>query len=151
MYTREVYEKIGNYNTEKFLMEDYDYWLRIAKIYPVKYIPEVLYQYRQHERSLTETRNKQVLEGKVKLLEEQLASNIFDSTVLRMIYKELAEALFSLDRYAEMKLYYKKLKKISPQTADVRKAVHISCIIGPSLSAVVKKVLKKKTGIKERA
>lgn len=144
MYTREVYNKIGQYDTEKFLVEDHDYWLRIARSYSIKYLPDVLYQYRQHQGSLTETKNRQVLEGKVKLLEEELGTGSFESTVLRMIYKELAEALFSLDRYAEMKEYYKKMKEIMPETADVRTAVRVSCVIGPALSAAMKKIAKKK-------
>lgn len=143
MYTRKVYEKIGDYNTEKFLMEDYDYWLRIARCNTIEYLPEVLYQYRQHAGSLTETRNRQVLEGKIKLLKEELLLNDFDSSILRMIYKELAEALFSLDRYAEMKEYLIKMKNISPDMSDVRKAVRISNIIGPTLSAAMKKAAKR--------
>ena len=144
MYTRKVYEQIGDYDTGKFLMEDYDYWLRIAKSYAIKYFPEVLYQYRQHRGSLTETRNRQVLEGKVKLLEEELTLNEFESDILRMIYKELAEALFSLDRYTEMKMYLLKMKSISKNMSDVRKAVCISYVLGPTLSAVMKKVFKRK-------
>lgn len=143
MYTREVYKRIGDYNVEKFLVEDHDYWLRIAKFFEVKYIPDILYQYRQHNESLTESRNKYVLEGKVKLLEEELYENDFDKFTLRMIYKELTEALFSLDRYAEMKHYYKRVKGISTEVSDIRKAVRISCIAGPFLSAAMKRIVKR--------
>lgn len=143
MYTREVYKEIGDYDPEKFLMEDYDYWLRIMRLYTVKYIPEVLYQYRQHGNSLTETRNRQVLEGKVKLLKSELVQMNFESTILRMIYKELAEALFSLDRYDEMKKYLLQMKCISSNMNDVRKAVRISFVLGPTLSAIMKKLIKR--------
>lgn len=143
MYTREVYEKIGDYDTGKFLMEDYDYWLRIFKVYPIKYLPDILYQYRQHENSLTETRNRQILKSRIQLLEEELASNNLDSDTLKMLYKEIAEASFSLDQYLEMKKYLIKLKHISSDMSNVRKAVRISYFIGPGLSSIMKKLLKK--------
>ena len=61
-----------------------------------------------------------------------------------MIYKELAEASFSLDHYSEMKNYLSEMKKISPDLDDVRKAVIISSKIGPELSSLVKILLKRK-------
>ncbi|MCH5342449.1 MAG: glycosyltransferase [Acetatifactor sp.] len=148
MYTRKVYEQIGDYDTGKFLMEDYDYWLRIARSFEIEYLPEVLYQYRQHECSLTETRNRQVLEGKVKLLEEELTLAEFENDILRMIYKELAEALFSLDQYAEMKEYLLKMRSISKDMSDVRRAVRISYVLGSTLSAVMKRIFKRKKNMK---
>ena len=60
-----------------------------------------------------------------------------------MVYKELAEASFSLNRYAEMKKYLVKMKRISKNTKDVRKEVRISYIIGPNLSNIMKKIFKK--------
>lgn len=144
MYTRKVYDDIGAYSCNKFLMEDYDYWLRIARNYNIRYLPDVLYEYRQHEESLTETRNRQVLEEKIKLLKEELAYSNYERNILRMIYKELAEASFSLDHYSEMKNYLSEMKKISPDLDDVRKAVIISSKIGPELSSLVKILLKRK-------
>lgn len=143
MYTRTVYDKIGDYDTNKFLMEDYDYWLRISRIYTLKYLPDVLYQYRQHENSLTESRNKLVLESKIRLLEEELSLTELNNDILRMLYKELAEASFSLNRYEEMKKYLLKMKQVSKNMKDVRKEVRISYIIGPGLSTMMKMIFKK--------
>lgn len=55
MYTRKVYETIGDYNPDLFLVEDYDYWLRIFGKFDVSNIEETLYQYRWHDGSLTST------------------------------------------------------------------------------------------------
>lgn len=55
LYTRKVYKTIGEYNTDKFLVEDYDYWLRIFARFPVSNIPDALYQYRWHDGTLTST------------------------------------------------------------------------------------------------
>ena len=58
LYTRKVYEAIGEYNPDCFLVEDYDYWLRIFARFEVSNIQDVLYQYRWHDGALTSTEKK---------------------------------------------------------------------------------------------
>lgn len=53
LYSRTVKERIGDYDPDTRLAEDYDYWLRIAKEFAMCHLPEPLYFYRQHPRSLT--------------------------------------------------------------------------------------------------
>ena len=53
MYTRVAYERVGDYNESYRLVEDFDYWLRIAAAFPTTIIPEYLYYYRVHPGSLT--------------------------------------------------------------------------------------------------
>lgn len=55
MYTRKVYEIVGDYDYNYTLVEDYDYWLRIFPIFETTYISEVLYSYRFHSGALTST------------------------------------------------------------------------------------------------
>jgi hypothetical protein len=57
LYTREVYETIGEYDTELFLVEDWDYWQRVLAKFPFCSITQVLYDYRLHSASLTSTKN----------------------------------------------------------------------------------------------
>lgn len=52
LYTREVYETIGDYDAELFLVEDYDYFIRIAKHFRLCHIPEPLYYFRRFDQSL---------------------------------------------------------------------------------------------------
>ena len=52
MYTRAVYEVIGEYDPELFLVEDYDYFMRIAKRFRMCHIAEPLYYFRRHEDAL---------------------------------------------------------------------------------------------------
>ena len=59
MYTRKVYETIGEYNPHNFLVEDYDYWLKIFAKFDVSNIQDVLYQYRWHDGALTSTEKKE--------------------------------------------------------------------------------------------
>ena len=61
LYRREVPEEIGGYDPEMFLIEDYEYWMRIMLRYGrIGHIKEVLYHYREHAGSLTTTRKNEV-------------------------------------------------------------------------------------------
>lgn len=60
MYTREVYNKIGDYDHSRILVEDFDYWQRIFANYAVVPVFETLYQYRVHQGSLTGTTKESV-------------------------------------------------------------------------------------------
>ncbi|MBD5537238.1 MAG: glycosyltransferase [Lachnospiraceae bacterium] len=60
LYTKEVAQKVGSYDSEMFLAEDYDYWIRIYKEGPIVHLPENLYYYRRHSKSLTTTRLEEI-------------------------------------------------------------------------------------------
>ena len=60
LYTKKIANKIGEYNTNLFLVEDYDYWMRIFLNGKISAINEVLYTYRMHSKSLTATRKEEV-------------------------------------------------------------------------------------------
>ena len=52
MYTRKVYEEIGEYDPELFLVEDYDYFIRASKRFRFCHIPEALYFFRRDDATL---------------------------------------------------------------------------------------------------
>jgi Glycosyl transferase family 2 len=53
LYTRRVYRDIGNYDSTAFLVEDYDYWVRVSKRFRMQRLFSPLYGYRYHKGSLT--------------------------------------------------------------------------------------------------
>jgi hypothetical protein len=53
LYTREVYQEIGEYNSAAVLVEDYDYWVRVSKRFRMQRLFSSLYYYRHHSNSLT--------------------------------------------------------------------------------------------------
>ncbi len=59
LYTREVYDTIGDYDAKKELVEDWDYWFKIYLIFKIVHIPKSLYMYREHSENLTSTRKKE--------------------------------------------------------------------------------------------
>ena len=52
LYTRTLYEKIGDYDPELFLVEDYDYFIRAAKYFSFCHLPEALYYFRRDDNTL---------------------------------------------------------------------------------------------------
>lgn len=73
LYRRQVLDEIGGYDDSLFLVEDYDYWLRIIENYGmIGHIGKVLYKYQSHDKSLTATRQEQVRRKKVILREKHL-------------------------------------------------------------------------------
>ncbi|MGA7180854.1 MAG: glycosyltransferase [Thiobacillaceae bacterium] len=52
LYTRKAYEAVGEYDPDLFLVEDYDYFMRIAKQFKTCHIPEPLYYFRRHDDAL---------------------------------------------------------------------------------------------------
>lgn len=74
LYTRKVYEEIGEYNEDLFLVEDYEFWIRVCSKFEGIAIKEKLYRYRLHSDNLTSTAR----EGKInRLCEEMLLNNIY--------------------------------------------------------------------------
>lgn len=52
MYSRAVYEAVGDYDPELFLVEDYDYWIRISRCFTMAHIAEPLYYFRRDDNTL---------------------------------------------------------------------------------------------------
>ena len=66
LYRRKVYEKIGKYDSNFALAEDYEYWLRIREQFIMQELDEYLYFYRRHGDRLS-------AQNKSALIEEQAA------------------------------------------------------------------------------
>lgn len=124
LYKRNVIEIIGEYDTSLFLVEDYDYWLRIEeKIGRINHINEVLYKYRRHVDSLSEKRINQVIESKMKLREKHrkyilnklgnchsgLYYLFFDNYVNGYALTSLNKSI--ADKYSELKPLLKQKRK----------------------------------------
>ena len=102
MYRREVLETVGDYDTTLFLVEDYDYWVRIWQKYPVGKIYKVLYYTGVGDDTLTLSRKKEIAE---KLVEMRLRYfSAFDKALIghpdlqRRLYNSIADNLHGLPR-----------------------------------------------------
>ena len=52
MYTRRLYEAVGDYDPELFLVEDYDYFIRAARAFRFAHIATPLYHFRRDDDTL---------------------------------------------------------------------------------------------------
>lgn len=59
LYTRKVYETVGEYDPDALYVEDFDYWQRIFMRFKVVPIYEILYSYRSQKGALTFTRKQE--------------------------------------------------------------------------------------------
>lgn len=92
LYTREAAKRAGNYDTSMFLAEDYDYWIRLSQQGQVAHITDLLYLYRDHGESLTNTRKEQVLDMNRKIFIKYFSyysSNIKNKQILFKFYDGL--------------------------------------------------------------
>lgn len=70
LYRTEMAKRIGGYDTELFLAEDYDYWIRLSKIAPFIHIPEKLYTVRVHGESLSSKKARENNAAYVKMMKK---------------------------------------------------------------------------------
>ena len=73
LYKRSVIDEIGEYNSDMFLVEDYEYWLRIYLRYgEIGFLDKILYKYRMHSSSLTSTRYLDVQKSNARMKKKYL-------------------------------------------------------------------------------
>jgi len=71
LFRRKVYESIGDFNPDSFLVEDYEYWLRVREKFRMKKIDECLYTYRMHEGNLTAQYKEDEVQSQVEKVRDQ--------------------------------------------------------------------------------
>lgn len=77
MYRKTIANRVGEYDTNTFCAEDYDYWCRIALAGKISYTPDNIYVYRLQPNSLTATKQRQIQE-KTKYIQRKYADAFFE-------------------------------------------------------------------------
>jgi hypothetical protein len=72
LYRRAVHDALGGYDERRFLVEDYDFWLRASARFRLALLDADLYLYRRHGGSLTATRLAAITAAHETLLLEHL-------------------------------------------------------------------------------
>lgn len=116
MYKKEVHDLLKGYDTSKFLVEDYDFWLRAYKKFRFKFIPEILYEIRFHDNNLGHTRKEDVNLMKANLLKENL-SFAPNEDIRNSILQEISVCYENVAR-----VYYDKL----PSSGKWRRILNIN-------------------------
>ena len=110
MYRRTIAEKVGNYDTDTFCAEDYDYWCRIALKGRLDYTNDNIYMYRVQRESLTATKQDLVQEKTLKI-KQKYAKQFFD----KYSYTEKDKAIIwyrasKKDRPVKYNKYYQLIR-----------------------------------------
>ena len=87
LYRRSVHERLGGYAEDLFLVEDYDFWLRVSTQFRFMFLERDLYLYRQHGHSLTATQLQRIRLAK----EECLARNLPRMTWMNQALRDRAQ------------------------------------------------------------
>ena len=107
LYKRSVIGEIGEYNPDMFLVEDYEYWLRIYFRYGViGFIDEVLYKYRIHSSSLTSTRYLDIQKSNARM------KKIYLQEIVKCLEDKpefLSRLYFHINHYIGMTLQEKEI------------------------------------------
>lgn len=72
LYHRHVHEALGGYDETLFLVEDWDFFLRALDRFRFAITPGVLYKYRRHGESLTETRRAEACRALARMFESRV-------------------------------------------------------------------------------
>lgn len=113
MYRKEIAQQTGEYRTDLFLVEDYEYWLRMSFLTEMGHVNKILYKYRHHNRSLTATRKQEIAERLVRMRlmyrtqVEQLLHN--DPCSLRLFYYRIVDNLHGYERWSYFWQFAKRL------------------------------------------
>lgn len=91
MYSRRVYETVGEYDPEMTLVEDFDYWQRICMRFVPVCIEKKLYAYRWHDGALTSTMRRDIFNRTLEkcLLKNRPGFGKVDSISLYFYYRGL--------------------------------------------------------------
>lgn len=107
MYRREALAVVGEYDSDKVYVEDYDYWLRIrSKMGKIECLQKKLYQYRRHGGSLTATKENEIR---------------MQRSGLRLEYEKQIFGSYAEDKNILCEIYYDFLLAGHPATWFLRK------------------------------
>lgn len=144
MYTRKAYEAVGEYDTTAFLVEDYDYWLRILSKYEFGFINEKLYGYRLHDDSLTGSRQKDIARKRIELLYKYLKSSEVDSDIKDKIRVQLADTYYDLGERVKVREYVGYLKKHNyGEFIKTRKSTRLNYYFSKEIIEKIRKIKKR--------
>ena len=115
LYRRIVHDRIGKYDEDLFLSEDYDFWLRASLVFKFAHIEEKLYYYRNHSETLTAQQFERVFLSIEKTLAKFVRENdtLDKSTVIKINYN-LIRLAYDYQNYEKTVLYFLKSMKSAP-------------------------------------
>lgn len=156
MLRREVMEKVGGYNEDFRLSQDYELWLRIARTYRIANLLEPLYGVRRHSERITLTKLPQAI--LFRLLAVNMARGNVSREVVEQVRQGGIETYYDkLDHHDKMKYHkaakskYLKYKFIAEGSYHLNRIVNLQptsfkARIELTYLNILKRILKNKNG-----
>ncbi|SDS23434.1 Glycosyltransferase involved in cell wall bisynthesis [Gillisia sp. Hel1_33_143] len=101
LYKKEVFEGLNGYDSELFLIEDYDFWIRALNQYRFFNLDKNLYSYRIHGESLT---------SKINLEEEH--GNSYTSAISKMLEGVAKDLMWSEEMLSFIKMIHLNKREV---------------------------------------
>ncbi|MFQ5454935.1 MAG: glycosyltransferase family 2 protein [Nitrospirota bacterium] len=116
MFRREIIEKIGKYDYSLRYSQDYEFWLRVSRIYKIANLPDILYRRRETQGNITSLFGKKQRDYANMIRDFNLKEIIREErhkTVFPEYYKyqpDTGKELFARDKhYIQRKKYFSKV------------------------------------------
>ncbi len=103
LFLKKAYEKTGGYDPAFKIAYDYDLWTRMFEVGEISRVPEVLYQYRIHKKSLAHS-------NKLNTIKEVLISTFKNIALLRLNRLNRKPELLLLGNHNHYKFYKNNLE-----------------------------------------
>jgi glycosyltransferase involved in cell wall biosynthesis len=144
LYRRAVAEQVGGYREDLCLVEDWDYWLRMARVFAIEVLHIDSYLYRWHGGSLTSTQPAQVRAAIRKLLAEHLPEMKWAGEQNRASgYIKLTSLAEKDGDVAAAKKYFREALRLAPMTAlRYCRRQALAMLIGDRLASAAARVLQ---------
>lgn len=106
-------------NNKAYSVADYDFFMQVAKDYPVYYIPQTLTLYRRHQTNLSGT-NPKIMEEVSDLIKRYRTQHIIsDETYhMKMSHNNLMQSIIYLENGDKKKSFHKRKKALQHNKYD---------------------------------
>ncbi|RLC61459.1 MAG: hypothetical protein DRI01_08460 [Chloroflexi bacterium] len=120
IFKREVVDRLGGYNELFRYCQDYEFWGRIAKHYPVRNLPQPLYKLRFHRGNIrSQKRNESAL---YHLLAVRLVNNDLPEEILQVIKDNGILSLYPHLTKGEKRHFHTAVADMNMRNNDVKTA-----------------------------
>lgn len=113
MYRKECAIAVGEYREDFFLVEDYEFFIRMSFHCKIGRVPQFLYYYMDNPNSLTATRQKEIRERlvRMRIMYLEKAEHAFRNKpkLLTLVYYRIIDNLYGKEK---LKYYTKFAKKL---------------------------------------
>ena len=108
LYRRSLYERLGGYDEDLFLAEDYEFWLRALGSFRFHALPQDLFLYRVHGDSLSRLDSDRTKFTTRRILEKYLIESSWNQKYRSLAYLRLARDAVALDDKGSARSYFFK-------------------------------------------